>query len=137
MGIVPSTAWPVWVVGLVAVPVIVLLRNILPFIRNYRVAQQMGLPVIYSPVAQNNPVWLVLGSYLGPLIRKAPFGLGSWVHYTRYMWLWEDQDQMHQKLGKVFIHVNPGSLEVRRQLPLSVRKLTPMTTVVYSRPGSH
>lgn len=124
MDVVRPTAWPpVWVVGLVAVPVFLLLRSILSFFQNYRAARQTGLPVICSPIAPFNPVWLILGPHLGPIIRKAPFGLGSWVYYTRYVWLWEDQDQMHQKLGKVFIHVTPGSIEVSFRLALlNVRK---------------
>lgn len=106
------TPLPTWLLGLLATVSFFVLRTVVSFLRHYRDARKMGIPVICSPIDARHTLWVIFGAKWGPRIRKLPFGLGDWVHYTRFMWVWEDKDEMHRKLGKVFAHVNPGGLVV-------------------------
>lgn len=105
--------WPTWILLLLAVPVLRLASSVLSFARNYRAAKAMGLPIVSSPVYSRNLSWLVLSPLLGPLLLKAPFGLGSWVRYNRYMWAWEEKASAFQEKGKTFVVVSPAKLQVR------------------------
>lgn len=109
--------WPLWLLALLALPLVYFLRSVEAFYVNYKDAKKMGIPIVYSPISVWNPIWLILAPVLAPMIRKLPFGLGDWVHYTTSMWLWDDQDEMHSRLGKAFVHVNPGQLMVSHVIP--------------------
>ncbi|KAJ0121462.1 cytochrome p450 [Diaporthe amygdali] len=78
----------------------------------YRVAKKTGLPIVISPVDTRSAFWLITQKYIAPIIRGAPFGLGSWAGFTTRGWLWEGHEKMHQKLGKVWVQVSPKRLDV-------------------------
>lgn len=120
------TMLPAWQLGVLAAAAFLLSRNVISFLGHNRAARKMGVPVVYSPVSARNRLWLAFAGVLGPLIRKAPFGLGDWVHYTRFMWIWDDKDRMHQKLGKVFAQVSPGGLVV--SVPFSANVLSAVSS---------
>lgn len=73
----------------------------------------MGLPIVISPVYSRSLPWLVLSPLVSPLLLKAPFGLGSWVRYNRYMWVLEERASAFQDKGKMFVVVSPGKIQVR------------------------
>lgn len=102
-----------WIILLLAAPALLLLQSLVSLARNYRIAKKTGLPVVVSPINISNPVWMVLGGLVGPLLLKAPLGLGAWVRCGRWGWLWEDQGALHRELGKVIINVDPKKLRVR------------------------
>lgn len=104
--------WPVWVFLLFAAPLWQLFSSIVCFTQNYIAAKKTGLPIVSSPVYSRSLPWLALSPLLGPLLLKAPFGLGSWVRYNRYMWVLEEKARMFQEKGKVFVVVNPRKLQV-------------------------
>lgn len=102
-----------WVIVLLAAPALLLLQSLVSLAKNYRIAKKTGLPIVVSPIHIYNPLWMVLGGLVGPLLLKAPFGLGAWVRCNRWGWLWEYQDALHQELGKVIINVDPTKIRVR------------------------
>lgn len=102
-----------WVLVLLAAPALLLLQSLVSLARNYQIAKKTGLPIVVSPVHFVNALWMVFGGLVGPLLLKAPFGLGAWVRCNRMGWLWENQDALHRELGKVIINVDPTKIRVR------------------------
>ncbi|KAJ4385540.1 hypothetical protein N0V93_009969 [Gnomoniopsis smithogilvyi] len=106
-----ATTFPSLILGaFLAAVSLYMLKTILQFLENRHYAKKMGIPILYSPVGRFNPLWILLAPILTPIIRKAPFGLGTWTEYVAYNWAWEDQGRTHQKLGKVFAHVSPSEI---------------------------
>lgn len=105
--------WTTWILLLFAAPLFRLASSVFSFARNYREAKRMGLPIVCSPVYSRSLPWLALSPLLGPLLLKAPFGLGSWVRYNRYMWVLEEKASAFQEKGKMFVVVAPAKLQVR------------------------
>lgn len=106
--------WLIWILLLFAAPMFRLVSSVFSFAQNYRVAKKMGLPIVSSPVYSRSLPWLVLSPLLGPLLLKLPFGLGSWVRYNRYMWVWEEKATVFQEKGKMFVVVTPAKVQVSR-----------------------
>lgn len=106
--------WPIWILLLFAAPVFRLASSVFSFIQNYRAARKTGLPIVCSPVYSRNIAWLVLSQLIGPLLVKAPFGLGSWVRYNRFMWVLEEKASPFLEKGKHFVVVSPAKLQVRQ-----------------------
>ena len=79
---------------------------------NYRAAKNTGLPIVLSPVAHLNPVWILVQPVLAPILAKLPFGLGSFTRYNTLSWFYGDKYRMHEEYGKVFMHVTPGENEL-------------------------
>jgi hypothetical protein len=89
-----------------------LIRCILAFRVNERVAIRLGLPYVTSPVDPWYPLWIASQRRLLPLLRKLPFDLGSFTRYSTWGWQYKDHYNMHQELGDAFVHVNPFNIEL-------------------------
>lgn len=105
--------WPLWILALCAWYTYTVLWYADSFIKNHRMAKKTGLPVVYGPVANLNIFWMLLEPLVGKHISKLPFGLGSWVRYTRFMWPMHDRGRVHEEVGKTFVHVYPSGMDVR------------------------
>ena len=75
---------------------------------NYNAARKTGLPLVVLPVDCGNPLWLIIDRKVAQLVRRLPFGSGT---FTRFNWRgWEiwDRYRAHQELGDGIIFVTPG-----------------------------
>lgn len=79
---------------------------------NYRQAQRIGLPILFTPINQMNPIWALAGNQLAPLLRCLPFGLGNFVNYSTFGWGFADKFALHARLGDAFTIVGPGENHV-------------------------
>lgn len=74
---------------------------------NRKRASKMNLRVVMSPVDNINTLWIATQKFLIPLIKRLPFGLGSFLRYNHRGWQYRDQDHMHQDLGDAWVHTTP------------------------------
>lgn len=88
------------------------IRGLLAFHANKRIAIQLGLPYVASPIDPWYPLWIASQRRLLPLLRKLPFNLGSFTRYTTWGWQYKDHYDMHRELGDAFVHVNPFNNEL-------------------------
>ncbi|KAI4224912.1 MAG: hypothetical protein L6R36_004312 [Xanthoria steineri] len=75
---------------------------------NYTAARKTGLPLIVLPFDCGNPLWLIIDRKVAQLVRRIPFGPGT---FTRFNWRgWEiwDRYRAHQQLGDAIFFVTPG-----------------------------
>lgn len=58
---------------------------------NYNAARKTGLPLIVLPFDCGNPLWLIIDRKIVQLVRRIPFGPGT---FTRFNWRgWEIWDR--------------------------------------------
>lgn len=105
--------WLIWVYLLFAVPALYAGSSAVSFVQHYRAAKKTGLPMVVTPLYEKNMAWLALQPLISHFVLKLPFGLGSWVRYSRYMWVLDDRSRMFQEKGKTFVVVSPRKLQVR------------------------
>ena len=74
--------------------------------------RQLKVPTFISPVNPASIVWALVQSRVIPLLKLLPFGLGSFTRYNRVAWTYYDKYHLHQEVGDVFVHVNPGETEL-------------------------
>lgn len=81
---------------------------------NYRTARRIGLPIIVSPVAALNPMWILAHRFLPllPFLQSLPLDLGKWARCSFMGWTFQDKYLLHQELGLVFVLVTPSLNEV-------------------------
>lgn len=75
---------------------------------NYNAARKTGLPLIVLPFDCGHPLWLIIDRKVAQLVRRLPFGSGT---FTRFNWRgWEiwDRYRAHQQLGDAIFFVTPG-----------------------------
>ena len=75
---------------------------------NYRAARKTGLPLIVLPFDCGSPLWLIIDRKIVRLVRRVPFGSGT---FTRFNWRgWEiwDRYKAHEQLGDAIFFVTPG-----------------------------
>ena len=96
----------------VLVPLALSLGTVLYFsyglLVNYNAARKTGLPLIVLPFDCGNPLWLITDRKIVQLVRRIPFGSGT---FTRFNWRgWEiwDRYRAHQQLGDAIFFVTPG-----------------------------
>jgi len=81
--------------------------------RNYKSAQEIGLPILCSPVYSLDPLWLVTKDLLTPLLKRLPWGLGDFTNRAYIGWTFSDLYATHARLkSDAFTIVTPGELEV-------------------------
>lgn len=83
--------------------------GIVCFARKYSDARRIGIPIVSSPVGQMNVLWIILQPILLPLLRRLPFGLGSFIRYNRRGWAFDDKCNMHLEFGDAWVHVTPSA----------------------------
>lgn len=79
--------------------------------RLYGEAKKTGLPIYFSPVSPNNPLWLVIASvagrkYISPLMPRILF---ERIQLTIPGWEIHNNDEVNKKLGVNFVLVGPGT----------------------------
>ncbi|KAK8170658.1 cytochrome P450, partial [Phyllosticta citribraziliensis] len=100
------------------------LWNLIGIIKNIRKARAIGIPVVWSPVSPENPIWIICSKKVAPYIRRLPFG--DWTDYSTIDWTWNDREndfKVLRKYGKVFAHVMPGKLVIRTADPAMVHRV--------------
>ena len=83
--------------------------GIVCFAIKYSDARRIGIPIVSSPVSQMNVFWIILQPILLPLLRRLPFGLGSFIRYNRRGWAFHDKCNMHLEFGDAWVHVTPSA----------------------------
>lgn len=86
--------------------------SVVRFVRNYREAKKMGLPILICPVNPASPLWLCCKDFLTPTLRRLPWGLGAWAGRAEVGWTFFEKYSIHAKHGEVFVIVSPGENEV-------------------------
>ena len=74
----------------------------------YAIARKIGLPVIVVPISPSNPIWLLAGRHIVPLLRKLPFGSGSFTRFGYAGWQFHDKYRVHRELGDAITFATPG-----------------------------
>lgn len=109
---------------------------------NFKLARQVGLPIIISPVSSLDPIWILAYRFL-PIIRLLkllPFGWGNFARCTSIGWHFGEKYALHEQFGDAFILVTPSTNELVLADPdattevLGHRKEYPKPAVVYSTP---
>ena len=77
-------------------------------VRNYLKVQNLGIPLIISPISMFNPVWALSSPKILPYCLKLPFGLDFWFSYIGVTWLFKDRFRAHEKYGDIFGVICPG-----------------------------
>lgn len=97
------------------------LYSLLCLIRNIRIAKNIGIPVVWSPISPFNPFWIIFNKRLSPIIQRLPLSLGSWTQHDALDWTWVDRahgdSQVHEKLGDTFAHATPREIEIHTRDP--------------------
>lgn len=79
---------------------------------NYRKARRIGFPIVITPIDPFDPLWVVAGPYLAPLLSHLPFGLGDFTRYSYIGWAWKDGLAMHERYGDALAIVTPVENQV-------------------------
>lgn len=85
---------------------------IVPFIRNLKSARALGLPVVFSIVRFDNPIWIVFGKLFRPLLARLPAPFDKLGYYNTHDWTFSDEGKTHERLGPLIMHVSPGANEL-------------------------
>ena len=91
---------------------IYLLSNLWSFLNNYREARKSNLPIVICPVYPNNGIWQIFSVPLYPYFRYLPSFLWDRIKIAIYGWELFDRGQVHSRVGKAFLLVSPGSIEL-------------------------
>jgi len=89
-------------------PCLFLLSTLWNLAQNYRVARQVGLPVILVPISPENPVWMILGRYFLPIIQRLPFGNGHFTRFCHIGWEFDEKSRAHLEFGDALMFATPG-----------------------------
>ncbi|KAJ4346334.1 uncharacterized protein N0V89_010263 [Didymosphaeria variabile] len=76
--------------------------------RNYRIARQVGLPIIIVPISPENPVWMLLARYMLPILQYVPFGNGHFSRFCHIGWEFDEKARAHIEFGDAFMFATPG-----------------------------
>lgn len=101
--LIASTAVIAWIAWIVA-----------SLFANFRIARQVGLPIIISPVSTLDPLWILAYKCL-PILRSLqwlPFGWGAFARCTAMGWQFEEKYALHEQFGDAFILVTPSVNEL-------------------------
>lgn len=81
---------------------------------NFRIARQVGLPVIISPVGALDPLWILANRCLPILssLKWLPFGWGTFARCTTAGWQFKEKYALHQQFGDAFMLVTPTTNEL-------------------------
>ena len=122
MGLKISAVW-VLPYAFLVVSALWLLRTILNVGSNRKRLDHLGIPVCLQPINATSPIWLLLYQRLVPLVKRLPFGLGSWVRVNYPSWNLEDKYRVHSELGDIFGCACPDEIAVYVADPTAVGNL--------------
>ena len=86
--------------------------HLLSIYSNYQRARLIGLPIIITPVNVMNPLWVLTQPYFVPLLKRLPFNLGNFVHYSTMGWFFFAKHALHDRLGDAFTIVGPAENQI-------------------------
>ncbi len=81
--------------------------HLLCLFSNYQKASKIGFSVLIAPFDVNNPIWALLQNRLAPLLKRLPLGLGNFVDYSTFGWMFPNKFSLHARLGDAFTIVTP------------------------------
>lgn len=119
MGLQRSAVWMLPCAFLI-LSVLWLLRTILKVHSNRKRLDHLGVPVCLQPINATSPIWLLLYRRLVPLLKRLPFGLGSWVRVNYPSWNLDDKYRVHSELGDIFGCAYPDEIAVYVADPIAV-----------------
>lgn len=78
----------------------------------YRKARTAGVPVLFSPINPNTPIWMIFTAVVGyrNIERVLPTFIFDTVKLTVPGWEHHCRHTVHARHGKIFILVTPGTL---------------------------
>lgn len=77
------------------------------FYKHYRLAKKTGLPILISPFPPLHAIWPIGGDRIVSFFKSLPFGLGSFVYYSKFDTFVEERYSRFQQLGDAYIIVSP------------------------------
>ena len=86
--------------------------SMINLLQNYRRARRIGLPILVTPVPTSNPLWQLSEDLLAPILKRLPFGVADFMHYTKRGWHFDDKYYLHEKYGGSFIIVSPDRVQL-------------------------
>jgi hypothetical protein len=78
----------------------------------YLKARKLGIPILFAPVDPLHPIGILATLLFSPVLKKIPFGLGSFLDYGTFDWCYKTKNEIHDRLGPIFIIVYPGSSKI-------------------------
>lgn len=85
----------------------IIVWNLYKLAANYAVARKVGVPLIVLPISPENPTWVLISDFCIPMIKRIPFGSGTFTRYCHRGWEFYDRNRTHLELGDVFMAVTP------------------------------
>jgi len=90
---------------------IFVITKVYSFTRNYVTALRTGYPIIVTPVLSKSVPWMILGPALQPQFKKwFPKWIYERLDVVIHGWEFRWKNEIHQKLGKVFVVVSPDEV---------------------------
>ena len=83
------------------------LYNFLLLARNYRQALQLKVPLIWTIVSPDNPIWIALQTAFPGFFGRLPFNTFTATKHCRLGWEFHDRYKTHQRLGDIWMLVTP------------------------------
>jgi hypothetical protein len=88
-----------------------IIKKTISFIRNYVAAVRTGYPVFATPVLSRSIPWVILGPALQPQMKKwLPKCIYERMDIVINGWEFRLKDEMHARLGKVFVVATPDEV---------------------------
>ena len=99
-----------WLSILGGAVIALVLWSFISLINNYNAARKVGLPIVVTPINPENPFMAIYGRHLmRSWTHVLPRPFKTWIQFGSFGWTFDDKTDMHDKLGPVFINVNPGA----------------------------
>ncbi len=96
---------------IIAIVALWVLWSFASLFKNIQKAKSTQLPIVISLFNQQNPLWMLTQGPLMSILDKLSIDLGSFMKCSRRNWTFNDRYLMHQKYGKMFVHVTPSDIE--------------------------
>jgi hypothetical protein len=97
------------IASIVLVPIVLfLLSTASNLARNYRIARKVGLPIIIVPISPENPLWMILGRYILPVVQYIPFGNGHFSRFCHIGWEFDEKSRAFLDFGDALMFATPG-----------------------------
>ncbi|KAI0006870.1 cytochrome P450 [Xylariaceae sp. FL0662B] len=76
-------------------------------LRNYFTARKVGVPIRVIPISHGNPFWMIVDKKVLSIVKRLPFGSGSFTRYNWRGWEVEDRCRSHLEMGDAYMLVTP------------------------------
>lgn len=92
-------------------------------VQNYIQARKVGLPIIFAFESWQDPLWMLLGPYIAPVLQS--IGLYDPNRdLSTFHWVFYDRNDMHAKLGPAFSIVSPFKTNIMVSDKAACQELT-------------